>query len=57
MRTAQTGARVGPTDLVLICEHIRFVHEYLEVQIRMLVICSDDEVDELLYRLLVEVLQ
>ena len=44
------------TDLVFFREDIRFVHEYLEVQVGMLIICRYHEVNELLYRLLVEIL-
>ena len=42
------------TDLVFFREDIRLVHEYLEVQVGMLIICRYHEVNELLYGLLVE---
>ena len=49
-----SGARL--TNLVLLGEYIRLMHENLEVEIGMLVICRDYEVHKLLDRLLVEIL-
>ena len=44
------------TNLVFFCEHVCLVHEDLDVHARMLIICGDDKLHELLYGLLIVIL-